>query len=138
MPRDLKSYLPPHCLMVGIQLKYTPLLLEPIAHCRCHYLSMVIRCCRWSLFRCARQKQQHFPCNIKSQLWVVDVVTRLHDKLLPSESLQLCIMKSLQLYSGGSCSTSLTIPQVSCFGRWMLFLVYKTSSCHRSLFSCAL
>ena len=85
VPRDLKSFLPPHdCLMIGIQLNCTPLLLEPIVHRRCHYSAMLwyfvvavgvssdvvhdgSRCCRyWSTY-----------------------------KLLLSESLQLCITKSL-------------------------------------------
>ena len=57
----LKSYLPPHCLMVCIQLKYTPLLLGPIVHRRCHYSSMAFCCCCQSLFRCALTEAAALP-----------------------------------------------------------------------------
>jgi len=56
----LKSYLPPHCLMVGVQLKYTPLLLG-IVHRRCHYSPMVFCCCRQSLFRCVLTEAAALP-----------------------------------------------------------------------------
>ena len=53
-----------------------------------------------------------------SQLFITDFITRLHDKLLPLEPLQLC--------SCGSISSALAIPQVSCFDRWLAIAYVST------------